>query len=418
MSENTFKILNFKAGNYVAVAGQKLDCFYIVHSGLIKCAVAGSETEIDLKAGDFFGLEACLMQTSSEETTFAETDCVLICVTQETFIDLLKKLPSVGIKIMNYFSKALREIEKLDSEYLAKGASNKVKAVKKEDAEDADLRILQEAGAYFFGDKTGGDCAFHIYTLILEKYESALPDDFKTVLHDRLKTLTERGNTKREPFPMEMTSVKLEARNLIFAEGAEGKHLFIIDKGSVDIFKLIGKKKVVVAKLEEGAIFGEMALLESKPRSAGAMASEEGVSMTIVPQGQFETLIEKAPQLGVRLATMFSERIRSTRRKLMNRLIEEPIARVYDMLLLELEKLKLNLESTAPYILNLSGKELCEMAGVSNNSIPQMLRKISDDKNISFHDTKISITSLVDVKKKTYNELAKATATKRSRPKK
>ena len=54
----------------------------------------------------------------------------------------------------------------------------------------------------------------------------------------------------------------------IFREGDEGHEMFVIREGLVEI--LLHDK--VVATLSEGEIFGEMALIDARPRSATARA--------------------------------------------------------------------------------------------------------------------------------------------------
>lgn len=59
----------------------------------------------------------------------------------------------------------------------------------------------------------------------------------------------------------------------IFFEGDLDKDFYIIEKGQVEIFtKDAQGKKVVLAQLGPGSVFGEMALLLNEPRSATAQA--------------------------------------------------------------------------------------------------------------------------------------------------
>lgn len=61
------------------------------------------------------------------------------------------------------------------------------------------------------------------------------------------------------------------------AEGAEGREVFILLNGTVNIFKGFGADRHQVAKETIGGLIGEMAVLDPAPRSASVDAGDEGV---------------------------------------------------------------------------------------------------------------------------------------------
>ena len=67
-----------------------------------------------------------------------------------------------------------------------------------------------------------------------------------------------------------MTEVEFAAGDEIFAEGDPAEDAFVIDSGEVDIVKEVDGEPVVLARLGAGEIFGEMGLVDDKPRSATA----------------------------------------------------------------------------------------------------------------------------------------------------
>src|SRR5437773_1789979 len=61
----------------------------------------------------------------------------------------------------------------------------------------------------------------------------------------------------------------------IFKEGDAGDGVYVVKIGLVEISGLVGENvRHVFSKIGPGDIFGEMAVLEDKPRSACARASE------------------------------------------------------------------------------------------------------------------------------------------------
>src|SRR4051795_5597703 len=72
--------------------------------------------------------------------------------------------------------------------------------------------------------------------------------------------------------PVKDSSQIFAAGDTIFTQGDLGTEMFIIQEGEVNIVKHIAGESHVLSKLEKGDFFGEMAVLESVPRTADAVA--------------------------------------------------------------------------------------------------------------------------------------------------
>jgi len=67
----------------------------------------------------------------------------------------------------------------------------------------------------------------------------------------------------------------------IFTEGEEASYAFIIESGSVEVFKTVEGEKIDLAILHNGALFGEMAIISECPRMASAYAIEDTILIKI-----------------------------------------------------------------------------------------------------------------------------------------
>ncbi len=400
--QQKIQVIQCPTGHYLTNPGQLLTGFYIIQSGSFTSIERDRKEQKTLLAGDFFGIEACLTDKAYQKTNYALEESAVLLIKKDEFITLFQEFPSVGIKVMNYFSKTLRKINEDDTKALS---SEEESRATEEQTELALIHTLLEAGSYFFNQKAGLSCSIKIYSYLLDEYSETLAEDLREVVQSKISTLYNQGALPQTGFPDEMTTIRLAPNRLIFAEGEVGRHLFTIEKGSVDIFRIIGQKKIVIARLEEGEIFGEMALLESKPRSAGAMTSDGQATLRCIPQGQFNSLIETSPDLTLQLATLFASRIREADRRRLNHNIVDQAARVYDRLLLELEKENVNIESSSPYILNFSGRDVCEKAGLSTENTNAIVSKMIQDSNLKLHEKKIAIHNLVALKKTAHHVL-------------
>lgn len=72
-----------------------------------------------------------------------------------------------------------------------------------------------------------------------------------------------------------------QANESIFDEGSEGRDMYIICSGKVNVWRKNGGVRVKLANLSEGESFGEIGLIRGGGRSAGATALEETVALRI-----------------------------------------------------------------------------------------------------------------------------------------
>ena len=102
---------------------------------------------------------------------------------------------------------------------------------------------------------------------------------------------------------------------IILAEDV-GDTFFIIRKGQIKIsvFHADGRE-VIFSLLGPGKVFGELALLDGKPRSANAMALKDSELLTI-RRSDFLQLIYENPQVATSLLAELASRLRRTDEKI------------------------------------------------------------------------------------------------------
>ena len=97
---------------------------------------------------------------------------------------------------------------------------------------------------------------------------------------------------------------------LILKEGTSGSAAYIINSGEVEVFRTIEGKKIVLASLRENQIFGEMSIIDDRPRSASIVATTD-VEVTVIEPERFNELFYSKPEvLRVFLKDIF-ERLRN-----------------------------------------------------------------------------------------------------------
>ena len=99
---------------------------------------------------------------------------------------------------------------------------------------------------------------------------------------------------------------EFKAGDIIFKEGDTGAEFFVIQSGKVDI--RLGNRPL--GTLGDHDIFGEMALIDTAPRSATAVAATD---VKIVPVGekQFLFLVSQTPHFALNVMRTLARRLRT-----------------------------------------------------------------------------------------------------------
>jgi signal transduction histidine kinase len=108
----------------------------------------------------------------------------------------------------------------------------------------------------------------------------------------------------------------------IFKEGDKGDGVYVVKDGSVEISGEVGKDvRLVFSKVGPGDWFGEMAVIENKPRSACAVAKEDTI-VYFIPRPEMFTLIDRSPGLALGLLREISSRLRDFNRQYLREVLQ------------------------------------------------------------------------------------------------
>jgi len=108
-----------------------------------------------------------------------------------------------------------------------------------------------------------------------------------------------------------MDELSFPARHTIFTQGQEGRSLYILVSGRVQVH--IGDREL--ARLDKGACFGEMSVFDAEPRSA-SVTTIEACECLMLTQQQLYEAIEETPGIAVNIIRLLSRRIREQNLKI------------------------------------------------------------------------------------------------------
>lgn len=98
----------------------------------------------------------------------------------------------------------------------------------------------------------------------------------------------------------------------LIREGEPGRGLFIVLAGEVDVTKVDGDSKVLLASLKPGDVFGEISLLHDEVATA-SVTSARPSTVLFLERAVFQKLIEAFPEIRAKLDELGEERSMDTR---------------------------------------------------------------------------------------------------------
>jgi CRP-like cAMP-binding protein len=394
--------VNFLKGSYILIEGkQNADYFFIIRQGKVRLSkeveVVEEEGGNTLGPGDFFGVVSTMSSHSHIETAQALTDVTLISVQKDQYPQLIQNNTPVAMKIILQFSKRMRYLDEALTRLTLKNNA------------EEDTSHLFEVGEYY-AKQNQYNQAYYAY----HQYVKYCPQgEFARIARDRMMKIAPYAKAVRLSFKDDEFNRAYPKDAMIFSEGEPGNELYIIQKGSVKIAKVVDNNEVLLAVLRVGDIFGEMALLEAKPRAAGAVAYED-CTLLAVNRANFARMISSQPQMIAKLTTLLAERIWLIYKQLANTLLTDPLGRMYDAMLIQLEKRRANIRSATPYPFDFGPRELINMVGLPPKEGELVLRKLLENKKIQVLKGKMYLVDISEVAKQTdyYRKMQKIEKTR------
>jgi CRP-like cAMP-binding protein len=232
-------------GEFIIEGGQPPEALFIVESGQVHLHSSEEGGDFsELGEGESFGELAVLTGKPHSRSAQAATDAILWALLAPEFDALAEEHPDIRLSL----SKAVREPLL---------------------AQDQGRAVERLAAMPLFADLT----------------------------EDVLWAVSERLLLRHVP-----------AGEMVFAEGAPGDALYLIDSGRVEILSDKRSGSVVLARMGADEFFGEMALLTGKPRSASARTASH-TNLWVLYRSDFDDLVNRYPSISLALSKVLSERL-------------------------------------------------------------------------------------------------------------
>ena len=167
---------------------------------------------------------------------------------------------------------------------------------------------------------------------------------------------------------------RLAANEVVFQKGDPGDNLLGIIHGRVKISTLSAEgREVVLNIMAPGELFGEIAVIDGKARTADAVAMAPS-ELVVISRRDLMPFLEKRPELATRLLVVLCERIRWVSDQYEDAVFLNLPARLAKHLLRLADRFGVETEDGVRIELKLSQEELGKLMGISRESINKTLR--------------------------------------------
>ncbi|MCC7265549.1 MAG: Crp/Fnr family transcriptional regulator [Candidatus Latescibacteria bacterium] len=178
---------------------------------------------------------------------------------------------------------------------------------------------------------------------------------------------------------------------LIILAEAEGDALFVIEEGQVKV-GLIHEdgREVILSFLGSGEVFGELSLLDGKPRSASVTATAP-TSLLVLRRPDFLHLLADLPQIAVSLLGELAERLRRTDQQLEGLALFNVASRLAKTLLrLALER-GVEVPDGFALVDPPTHQQLANMTGSTRETVSRVLKQLESQGYIARNEGQILI---------------------------
>jgi CRP/FNR family cyclic AMP-dependent transcriptional regulator len=219
---------------------------------------------------------------------------------------------------------------------------------------------------------------------------------------DRVSFFAELDAANLQQISQAMRKRTFRAGEAIFHRDDPGQVLYVIKEGRVRIrLTSVEGQEVALAVFGPGDSFGEMAILDSQPRSADAIAIDK-VEVFTLQRKDFVDVVRAHPEIAVSVMKTLSQRIRQANQMVEDLIFLDVYGRVAKKLLDLSREYGVETDDGIKIDLRITQQELASMVGASRESVNKVMGYFTDKSYISTDKHKVTILRIAELQKRIY----------------
>src|SRR5215216_1833600 len=174
------------------------------------------------------------------------------------------------------------------------------------------------------------------------------------------------------------SEVRLGEGETFYAPWEQGGKLFILKKGRMRLYRTEGSREFTLEVVEAGTIFGEMAFTPHRLRESFARAMEPSVVFAMDHAG-VERLIREKPQVGLRMISLLSERLRYYETRMEDVTLKEVPARLASLILFLVQSEGVQIPGEIRIPTSYTHEHLGTMIGANREAVTRAFGHLQDE---------------------------------------
>jgi CRP-like cAMP-binding protein len=176
----------------------------------------------------------------------------------------------------------------------------------------------------------------------------------------------------------ENSDVRLGEGETFYAPWEHGGKLFVLKKGRMRLYRTEGSREFTLEVVDAGTVFGEMAFTPHRLRESYARATEPSVVFAM-ERAAVERLIEEKPQVGLRIISLLSERLRYYETRMEDVTLKEVPARLASLILFLVESEGVQVPGEIRIPTRYTHEHLGTMIGVNREAVTRAFGRLQDE---------------------------------------
>ena len=172
--------------------------------------------------------------------------------------------------------------------------------------------------------------------------------------------------------------INLRAGEVFYTPWQPDGKLFILKQGRVRIYKMEGSREFTLEVVEAGTVFGEVAFTPHALRDAYAEAMEPSILLAM-DRADVERLIREKPQVGLRMISLLSERLRYYETRLEDITLKGVPGRLASLILFLVEKEGVQIPGEIRIPTNYTHEHLGTMVGANREAVTRAFGRLQDE---------------------------------------
>src|ERR687889_65523 len=194
-------------------------------------------------------------------------------------------------------------------------------------------------------------------------FESLEKEEVRVILRDLLQRNAE---------------INLRGGEVFYTPREPDGKLFILKQGRVRIYKMEASREFTLEVVDAGTVFGEVAFTPHALRDAYAEATEPSILLAM-ERADVERLIREKPQVGLRMISLLSERLRYYETRLEDVTLKGVPARLASLILFLVEKEGVQVPGEIRIPTNYTHEHLGTMIGANREAVTRAFGRLQDE---------------------------------------